>query len=94
MERSSCVEKNGSMEGGENTKIQLVKVGGLGQAFFRQISVWQPNQNCRHCGRKTEHEVITKRRFKDGAGIAIPCCKNEECYKGVIKQISSMINHR
>jgi len=67
----------------------------LGEASFRLLSAWQPDDMCRTCGKSTKYEVTTERPLKKG-GIAIPCCLNKLCYNGsvgqrtVINQIKSM----
>jgi len=79
----------------EREEVKLVSVKGLGKAFFRPLSKWQPDPICRTCGRTTEKEVTTEKPSRHG-GIAMPCCETQQCYNGhstrktVIDQIKSI----
>lgn len=86
--KASCIARAQAFFRKED--IKLTRNRRLGRIFYRPISDWQPNNICRACGAKTEHEVTTKKRHPQGK-VAIPACKSQKCYDGSVKQIQAMI---
>lgn len=76
--------------------FELEIISELGEASFRPLSAWQPDDMCRTCGKSTNFEVTTEKPLGE-CGIAIPCCRDKLCYNGsvgqrtVITQIKSMV---